>query len=266
MRKIIVITTPHIPFYYRYAARLALKYIALGFDTIYLSYPEELDELIPKYIIGALNFNEIMKAIVGKLTDIYHKLFLRIKYFLDALKEAGAYNVAIRGYLTADAVIDHLKGLNKLLLLTARAASIGRIDNTRLIEALKELEYAGNRLMDTIAERLSHKLRPNSMLILDRSLEEIADIACREYMVQRIKISPYIETPIEHLLRAFREHADVDTLERIFIEHVEYISKYILTSGDLDEAYLRWVRDRCLRTGRLEEYKRILKIFNEAWM
>jgi hypothetical protein len=224
-----------------------------GYDALFLPfsrslevYARELAEGAPyKYFIEELKRLKLISEPVGSWEYFSEPILralsrikrsspdLEIYCYEDQLYERVSTETAVRASILA---------LNTLITGKVNAEAWRQLLKDEINCGLEAIDKEVNFIADIAG---SHKVNVcvsgfNGKYIAARFKREGHDVRLTYLHL------PYFFTPLEVLKRELMQEKEVsdERVEKLVRQHVEYVREYILTSGNVDEAYCRWVYDK----------------------
>jgi hypothetical protein len=234
------------------------------YNAVLIPIPRTLQTFIEEYFLGApyelfvekLRRSKLISEPVAPWTHIIEPL-------LRALREMKHKQRLLEIFCYGDSTYEEKSAQTavKISILTFNLASTGKTDLNAWRKALESelLAEAGAFESETSFAVDVIKDYPDTACVsgvkggpIFKRLRSTGLDAQLEYIDL-----PYYFTPLqilrnEILLESKGRLLTEDRMEELILEHVGYVREYILKSGDLDEAYLRWIA-RCRSRFILED-------------
>ena len=201
-------------------------------DQVFLPLPVSVERELAASIVSGASFSEFLRG--------YGEVFAKYFYFLKPVYNAilsmwtGEPGVEVLCYLPGtpeDAVSFSVEAG----LLVAKTVITGRVDVDAWLALLSKVGEPREE-----ADLISFRLMGKAFIVATRAGTRIARILSgKGVLLDLVELGPYVPTPLERLLEGPR---DPRRVERLVLEHAEYVRNYVLTSRDLDEAYMKWVK------------------------
>ena len=228
----LVVVSPRLKRFFGVVARiLCSAYPSL--DQVFLPLPVSVEGELTAGIMSGTPFSEFLGG--------YGEVFAKYFYFLEPVYDAilsmwtGKPGVEVLCYLPGtpeDAVSPSVEAG----LLVAETVVTGRVDVDAWLSLLSKVGEPRDE-----ADLILSRLRGGAFIVATRAGTRIARILSgKGVLLDLVELGPYIPTPLERLLEG---PIDPERVERLVLEHAEYVRNYVLTSRDLDEAYMKWARE-----------------------
>ena len=223
------------------------------YNAILIPIPRTLQTLIEEYVLGApyelfvekLRRSKLISEPVAPWKHIIEPLLhtLREMKHEDQLLEIFCYRDSTYEEKRAQTAV-------KISMLTFNLASTGKIDLNVWREVLESELLTEAEAFEREAEFAVYVVKdyPDAVCVsgvkggpIFKRLRSAGHDAELEYIDL-----PYYFTPLQILrneigLESRGRLLTEDRMKELIQEHVGYVKEYVLKSGDLDEAYLRWI-------------------------
>ncbi|RLF16547.1 MAG: hypothetical protein DRJ97_00655 [Thermoprotei archaeon] len=224
--------------------------LSLGSDLLIVDLPEGMESLLrwphasPSSVLEAAvelgwlpqssSTLRVLEPLIEGLLNVNRDLKVEIKCYVDSslFKE----DVKLQSEVPRLLLRASIKGLSpsdleEWLDLIHRRNELGRASLNTVTEKVAELAVKRRRpicLSGLEAWELAKRLRSSGIKV---RLESVG--------------LPYLRSPMEvmHLL-ASRGQLSLEELRSLIKEQLDYVKRYVMRYGDLDEAHIKWTRDK----------------------
>jgi len=217
------------------------------YDTIFLPYPCSLKKHIFNYILGGEKYSFIENVLQQYYGYMYKKIYPRM-IFLKCLRENINMLLDIRLRLLYSDIFEKFYNEmgEKIGFLSIKNIIRKRIDINEWIDILEELLSLGKQSIKKYVEKILSE-NGKCAIITGMNAADYYRRMIRKNVHAKIVyvLKPYYYRPIDILLRTYSLR-DMDEMEiyELVKEHLEYISQYIIPSKNLEEAYIKWLKDK----------------------
>lgn len=227
---------------------------ATQFDAVFLDLPLSLQSAVEEFIAGAARWahlSGLLTTLEGERRDL--------KPVLEALREANTRGAQISTYcyLGDEVAQGEREFAAEVAALTLRAAATGKVDVAEWRAAIMRYVEFNAAAAEEAAEILASLAGERNACLVGLNWRRLSlGLRSRGHRVRaELTVSPYVMKPLEVLARKLAMGAEVpdNEVKALVLDHVEYVSSFVLTSRDLDEAYERWLVRLALR-GRASDF------------
>ena len=244
------------------SSKEAAKHIHGDYEALFLNLPKTIDHLVAEIPYG-LEYEQLVEEVRRKklLPEPVEAWLKDSKPILQKLKEMGD---KILTYCYKDPVSfeQGVRTSHNILLLTLRGRIRGKVEVEKWLEQLKwEIEET-EKALEREGETMESEAEDYDKSICISGFE---GKYLRKKLSEKFKTwikyvdQPYAFTPLEILRRKLTTQGEVSEEEarELIEEHIRFIHDYVLTN-ELDEAYLKWAREklywhRRFREGQVQE-------------
>ena len=223
----------------------------MDFDSIFLSFPEELVESLNLYSSGDIIEEEFWNDYIT-LTGLSAPFVNSLKYKLGPLIKKLP-SIKLKHDFEINCFEDlqyhnQLRGLTEQMLLQEfRLRATGKIDTNEWRELIREeleiLKLLEEKMVENILQKgMNYK---NSVIVLAGFMKNLKRRLSPNYNVKVICLEHYWKSPLEVLKTLFRL-SGVDNISDNIVklcvkQHLKYLD-YILLYDDVDTSHANWVR------------------------
>lgn len=246
-KELLILVTPHLRRGYEAASRLLKEKPA---DLILLPFPKRMEEPLRELADGA-PYEYFLKEVerrglafssIGAFDYFYGPLLAGVREI-----KGREPKVELACYKDEAGELRRFELAAKLSALTFRAFSTGKINLKDWIGAIEEGLRGDEEVLwrEAGAIRLRAIESEKSLCVANFEGKYYFKALKGELAVSlTYAVKPYLFTPIEALKKVLSlgRGGDEGRYAKLVKCHLKYIREYVLPSGNLDEAYRRWVK------------------------
>jgi len=245
---------PNLKPYWIIASRKLLNlFNTLSPEYVLVPFPKEGEKLLLSYITNEITYEELLNSMISidPLYTILSKQYVNMWPLVNVIKrvyQKMAFKVLC--YNSLSSIRTELMSFMDLISLVMITRISNRLKFDKLLRILSHhIDNYKNKLKGLVKEFMK------KFFIFEGSWLMISDFSGRHLAlelkglgikrVRLIYITPYIFTPLERLIREYAHGSLSEELARELIRaHADFLWNYVLLSNDINEAYLKWLREK----------------------
>ena len=239
------------------SGREAAKHIQEDYEALFLNLPKTIDHLVAEIPYG-LDYEQLVEEIRRKklLPEPVEAWLKDSKPILQRLKEIGD-KILTYCYKDPRSFEHGVRTSHSIALLTIRGRIKNEIEVDKWLEQLKVEMKETEKALEREKETMESEAENYDKSICISSFE---GKWLRNQLKEKFKTwikyidQPYLFTPLEILRRKLATQGEIEReeAEQLIKEHIRFIHDYVLTN-ELDEAYLKWAREKLYWHNRFRE-------------
>lgn len=231
--------------------RASLLLENLNFDSLFLSFPEELSESLNLYSMREMTEEEFWcdyTALTGLSAPFANALRYKLGPILNKLPLIRRkHDFTIYCFEDLKNHVQLKRFTERQLLLEFKSRATGKVYTDEWRTLIREQLEAGKileeKIVETIQEKLSHK---NSLIIYAGFVKTLKKKFCSKYNVKVVCLENYWKPPLD-VLKTLFELKGVDTIPDDIVnlcikQHLKYLD-YVLLHDDADTAHSIWFEE-----------------------
>jgi len=203
-----------------------------SFDRLFLPLPRGLEERFVESLLSGRDPSELLGSETGFPPKAYSHLSPLYEYLRSSAARGGPELVFYKSRRSVEGALRFAREAVALLALAVVA------DDVPTERWLRLLSRAGESVRED-AEFIALRAEGRSLVVCQWGSRLAEELKRKGADVRKARLAPYVPLPLESLA-ALKSPSPGD-VERLVRDHARFVSRYLLLSRDLDEAYLAWL-------------------------